>query len=369
MVIWEGRDASEQEVAARNWLPLALGLSENGIDLRFVLLGRGRWMSPALADCGFAVTTLNAPSLYAAPLRVPRLIGIIRKLRPDLVHAQEVVPAIVAGLAGRLVGMCPVIFHRQHGVGSLRLIAASRLATRLTRFTFAVSEAIGQVAIVSDRRAPDAIRVAPNGSEGVRSVSNEERRALRGELDIGVDDLVVSIVARLRASKNHLRLIEAAERAAAATETAVHLVIVGAGPERSRIERAAASASIPVHLVGHQSDVSPYLAISDVAALPSLLEPWGFSVAEAMAAGVPVLGSKIGGIPELIGEEGGVLVDPLDIADMAQKLTDLLQDESRRNEMGAAGRKRFQRHLGAEAAARRWRECYNEVIDACKRGR
>jgi glycosyltransferase involved in cell wall biosynthesis len=115
--------------------------------------------------------------------------------------------------------------------------------------------------------------------------------------------------------------------------------IVGDGPERAALEAAAATAQ--VELLGERGDVPEQLAASDVFVLSSRSEGMPMSILEAMAAGLPVVASAVGGIPEIVRDgETGLLVPPGDADALAAALGRLLDDDGLRRRLGAAGRER-----------------------------
>jgi glycosyltransferase involved in cell wall biosynthesis len=152
-------------------------------------------------------------------------------------------------------------------------------------------------------------------------------------------------VGRLRAPKDFLTLV----RAVAALEPgSVSLRIAGDGPDRERlveeIDRLGVAAA--VDLLGTQPDVDALLESADVFVLSSTSEGLPMSVLEAMAAGLPVVASAVGGVPELVDGETGVLVPPADPEALAAALARLATDPRLRERLGAAGRRRAEAEFG-----------------------
>ena len=121
---------------------------------------------------------------------------------------------------------------------------------------------------------------------------------------------------------------------------ALRVLLVGDGPERSRLEARARALGVEARLAiaGAREDVVPYLAAADLLAAPSRNEGMGRALVEALALGVPVVGTRVGGIPSVLGGgRYGPLVPPDDPAALAQALIELLEDPARRATLGRAG--------------------------------
>jgi glycosyltransferase involved in cell wall biosynthesis len=145
----------------------------------------------------------------------------------------------------------------------------------------------------------------------------------------------------------------------------VRLEIAGAGPERELLEEEAYRLGLcdVVSFVGWQRDIWPWLARWDVFVQPSLGEGFGMAALEAMAAGLPVVATAAGGLPELI-EDGctGYVVPPADVTALAGRLRDLLLDADRRRAMGAAGRARVRQQFSAGRMAADVTAIYDELV-------
>ena len=148
---------------------------------------------------------------------------------------------------------------------------------------------------------------------------------------------------------------------------ALRLEIAGSGPEQAAIEREARSLSIQdsVIFLGWQKDLARHLARWHIFVHPSLDESYGVAVLEAMAAGLPVVASAVGGVPELIDEgRTGWLVAPADPQALADRLRMLILDPPLRRAMGAAGRARVAQHFSEQQMAAAVTRVYDEVLAA-----
>jgi glycosyltransferase involved in cell wall biosynthesis len=227
------------------------------------------------------------------------------RFRPDVVYAHFLVPA---GLIATLAGRAPVVVTA-HGrdvrnIGSLRgLRAATRLVVRRASTVVCVSEYLRREL---ETRLPEA----RGKTEVVSSGVDLQRFALLPR-DNGPGPAFLCVGA-LTARKNVVRLADAFARAGSGT-----LTFVGDGPERPRLEgRPGVTLEGPIPHDG----VPAFLARCDVLCQPSLIEPLGQAVLEALACGRPVVASTIGGAAELVPPEAGVLVDPLDVDAIARAM-------------------------------------------------
>jgi N-acetyl-alpha-D-glucosaminyl L-malate synthase BshA len=145
------------------------------------------------------------------------------------------------------------------------------------------------------------------------------------------------------------------------------LALVGDGPEREATERQAEEMGIAdrVDFLGDQESVSDILPAADVFLLPSQHESFGLAALEAMACGVPVVGSRIGGLPEVIvHEETGYLCDPTDVPCMTAIVMGLLRDEGLRKSIGRAARARAEREFNRDLIVGRYVDAYRRLVES-----
>jgi len=143
------------------------------------------------------------------------------------------------------------------------------------------------------------------------------------------------------------------------------LMIVGDGEERRNLEKQIRSLDLggQVELLGNRRDIRGLMNSFDVFVLPSLWEPFGLVIAEAMACGKPVVATTAGGIPEIV-DHGvtGLLVPPADAGRLADALLVLLRDVDRRRQMGRAGRQRFLEHFDAKIMSANYQALYESLL-------
>ena len=171
---------------------------------------------------------------------------------------------------------------------------------------------------------------------------------------------------RLIQEKGLANLVEAA---AGLRDEAFRVVFVGSGSEKSRLERIVAKLGIGARVTfapwSDSTEIPRVMASADVFAMPSLPTPYweeqlGFSLIEAMASSVPVLSTRSGSIPFVVGA-GGLLVDAYDVPGLGDALAALVSDPGRRAELGAAGRTRVETDLNTLTAASRLRQIMDDT--------
>lgn len=298
---------------------------------------------------------------------VQRLIAVFREVRPDIVHVQYVAPGLVPIIAARLVGI-KTVFATVHQPGrpyGRKAKLLLRFGARLCTTFFCVSKAVeeswfGSSALFDPKLEEKRKRKHYTIYNAVDTISIDkviarvDRRVLREFLELYEYPIII-IVGRLRDEKGHGILLDAMVEVVTKISD-VRLLVIGDGPDREILKLKAESLGIASNIVWmgqkEPDEVFKLLAISDIAVVPSLFEGFGLTAVEAMAAGLPAVGSDIDGLKEVI-QHGvtGTLVPPGDSTALAKALTDLLKNPDRAKEMGTKGRERVRRFFSMEGFA------------------
>ncbi|MDG4801476.1 glycosyltransferase family 4 protein [Micromonospora sp. WMMD980] len=251
----------------------------------------------------------------------------------DVVHAHGLRAGLVATLARPSVPLV-VTWHNAVLAGGLRG-AASRLVERVVARSVRV--ALGASADLVERAAAlgagDA-RLAPVAAPTLPA-PRRRRAAVRAEFGVTGDRPLILSVGRLHPQKRYDVLIDAAARWRIRTPAPV-VVIAGSGPAYLPLAARISTARAPVTLLGHRTDVADLLAGADLAVVTSDWEARQLFAQEALRAGVPLVATAVGGLPELVGE-GAVLVPPGDVDAVDAAVRELLDDGPRRAELGRRG--------------------------------
>jgi len=270
-----------------------------------------------------------------------RLIKLFRSRRIDAVVTVGAGDKMFWGrLAARMAGV-PVVASALHSTGwPDRVQFANRLLAPLTDAFIAVAEPHARYLAAHEGCTATKVRVVPNGVDVKRFCPRTPNDGLRKSLDLPDGAPVVGIVAALRPEKNHWLFLSAADRVLRESPDA-RFLIVGDGPQRELLEALARllSVSHAVRFLGTRNDVPEVLALIDVLALTSHIEANPVSILEAMAAGKPVVATRVGSVDRAV-QDGhtGYLVSPGNEEELARRLIELLRNRVAATAMGRAGR-------------------------------
>lgn len=303
-----------------------------------------------------------------------RLWRLLRQLRPDIVHTRNL-SALEGQLAAALAGVRGRV-HGEHGRDVFDLHGANRKYNLLRR---AIRPLVGRYITVSKDLAGwlvDAVGVEPRRIEHVCNGVDAERFRPRVEGFRAVGpagfftgtEIVIGSVGRMAAVKDHPMLVRAfieLVRTAPQLRARVRLVIVGDGPTRAECFALLAAAGMDElgWLPGERNDVPELMRTFDVFALPSLGEGISNTILEAMATGLPVVATRVGGNPELV-EEGvtGALVPAGMHRAMAHALTVYADDCATARRHGANARRRAEERFSIDAMVAGYLSVYDAVF-------
>jgi glycosyltransferase involved in cell wall biosynthesis len=212
------------------------------------------------------------------------------------------------------------------------------------------------------------ISVVLNGTD--HRPARPDRMAVRRRLGLPPEACIVLTVGRMTEQKGHLYLAEAAP-AVIEREPNTFFAWVGGGPLERELRRKVGRLGLEkkVLFLGGRGDVSELMASSELLALPSLFEGLPLSALEAMAAGLPVVGTRVCGTSEAVTDGvTGRLVEPADPGALAGAILEVLQQPGLAARLGAAGRREVKRKFGAARMARETAAIYGELLPATAEG-
>jgi glycosyltransferase involved in cell wall biosynthesis len=301
----------------------------------------------------------------------------LQRSKPHIAHTHT----SKAGLLGRLaawLARVPVIVHTPHGhvfyghfgrLQSRLFLLLERLLGRITHHQIALTSEEAKDYIALRVSNPESTSVVHSGVGLNRFQQGKKgRHRIRKELGIPRDALVVGFVGWLIAIKGVGFLVQAMA-GLREEHPGCLLVLVGKGDEKGdeevKLKRQVESLGLgdKVLFLGWRADVAQIMSCFDLFVLPSLNEGMGRVLVEAMAAGLPIVASRVGGIPDLVKEgKNGLLVPPADAAALERAISNLLQDEARRKRMGDAG-KRMCRPYSTEAMVGQIDNLYSQLLE------
>lgn len=292
----------------------------------------------------------------------------LREAGVDVVHTHNPLPLAYGAVAGRLARAAVV--HTKHGANPDRgrRLLLRRLGGHLAHAYVAVSSATAAVARRNHECPSERLHTIPNGVDLAAFAHDEEARAaVRAELGIPADAWVFGTVGRLRVEKNFPALIRAA---APLLGPRARLVIVGDGVEMPKLVAAAAAAGASAWtvLAGARSDVPRILSAFDAFVMSSDTEGLPLGLVEAMAAGLPIVATDVGGIGEVLeGGRVGALVRAGDEPGLREAMAALARDPSAARERGRAARERSERYA-LVTMVDAYLALYRRAIDDARRG-
>jgi len=301
-----------------------------------------------------------------------KIVQVSRTERLDIVHAHYAIPHATAGYLARQIlssapgGAVPRVITTLHGT-DITLLCADRSYTETVAFCIQQSDG---VTAVSESLKADTyrelgvqcdIRVIPNFLD-CSNYYRREVQGLRARLAPTGQPILIH-VSNFRAVKRPTAAIEVFARVR--QRVAAKLLMVGDGPELARTATLAHELGVAddVDFLGEQDQVVPLLSVSDIFVLPSSQESFGLAALEAMACEVPVLASRVGGLPEVI-EDGvtGFLSPVDDLEAMAGAAVLLLTDEPRRRAMAEAARRVASERFCDARIVPQYEACYEEAL-------
>lgn len=301
---------------------------------------------------------------------VPRLLPLLKNEGPQILHSYLFHANLLGRIAGRLAGV-PAIVNSERSVNQL---GQSRVL--LSRMTSSLATAVETNSGAGREYVLSTLGVSPGKTHviypGVELPKRQpgDGRSVRGELDLGYDSPLIGFVGRLYPVKGGEQAIRAFAAVVQGLPQA-RLIVAGDGPERRRLEEIAVSLGVgqTVQFLGYREDVHSIMAAIDALAIPSLTESLPRAALEAMAAGKPVVATRVGGIPEVV-EDGvtGLLAEPGDTAGLARSLVRLLSDGTLARRMGDRGREKVEKIFSASASVARYEQLYRLVLDGRKSG-
>jgi glycosyltransferase involved in cell wall biosynthesis len=360
--------------AERLLTPILVGLRGAGFEASVVALQDkdGSPEAERLRDHGVRVTFMPIDKIR----RIDQLLAAWRQLRsegPTLIHAHLQFSILLAGSLGRWAKIPAVATLHTDGMHCDSLGAGLRMALMKHSLNHWVDRVITLSPASLAQASADGLGKArltllPNGVDLSRFTPNQtaqrDRDTMRASLSIAPGETLVLCVAVLRAEKGIGRLLTALSQLPQ-DAAPLRAVIVGEGSERFRLETQAAQAKLgdKVMFLGYRGDVAALMQAADLFVLPTLTDALPTVIIEAMASGLPIIASAVGGIPHMI-EDGveGLLVTPGDPHELSGALAELSWNRQKRTALAQAARHRAERDFALDVQLARLAALYEELI-------
>jgi glycosyltransferase involved in cell wall biosynthesis len=350
--------------ADRQILYLAQALIANHYAVRLVSMSPLEEMGREGLGAGLDIVSLDMRRGHADWKALRRLVALLRDWQPHLLTSFMYHANIMGRLAGRSAGVPLIVTSiRNERLGTSAREWLMRATNWMDHCCTTNSEQVARS--LRRRRVLPAgkLRVIPNGVDVARRATPPERLRTRNELGLGPSEFLWLAVGRLLPQKDYPTLLRAFQPLAT---TPSRLAIVGRGPLLPDLQQRARELGVEsrVMFLGVRSDVEALLSAADGFVLSSAWEGMPNVVMEALAAGVPVVATQVGGVTELVEEgESGLLVRPRDPEALSQRMRELMSLTSeQRQRMGLRGRDHIVASYSLQAMADRWLKLYQQLL-------
>jgi glycosyltransferase involved in cell wall biosynthesis len=340
----------------------------NGERYEAVMVSLGRRLEcdldRLLGDAGIEVRYLGKPLGFDCRM-YPRLHRVLRDCRPDVVHTH--IQVLRYALPSMLLLKRASLVHTVHNLAEREIEPRARWIHRYAFHHGVVPVAVAQEVAVSLERVYGITqcRVVPNGiptgSYAHPQTSRGKWRETEGFRD---NDVLFVCVARFSPQKNHALLLKAFAQGPASDPNA-HLILVGDGVLREQLQEQAKDLGLlgQIHFLGLRSDIPDVLGAMDVFALSSDWEGNPLSVMEAMASGLPILSTAVGGVPDLFASgKQGLIVQPGDVQGFSDAMAWLLRNREARQYLGMAAARRARENFDVSTMVRAYEELYDNLV-------
>jgi sugar transferase (PEP-CTERM/EpsH1 system associated) len=303
-----------------------------------------------------------------------RLVRLLRRLRPTVVHSRNwaSVDAIPAARLARV----PLVVHGEHGREAVDPEGRNARRNRIRRFLSPLVDRFVTVSgdlrrwLTEDVRVPAWKVVTINNGVDLSKFASGDRQNARRVLGLPGEALVIGTVGRLDPVKDQALLLRAFASLGGACRNA-RLVVGGGGPCRAALAQQGAVLGISdrLHLMGERHDIPLVLSAFDLFVLPSIAEGSSNTILEAMASGLPIVATRVGGNPELVEDTvNGRLVPAGSTAELAASIGGYLEDPHLRTLHGKASRQRAVELFGLERMVDAYVSLYARLFDLNRRG-
>ena len=363
---------------------LSAGLRDRGYETTLVAgsVSRGEQsMAYVAEELGVPVVTIPHLHREISPLRdllaTARLARIMRSERPTILHTHTAKAGAVGRMAALLAGRArpPIIVHTFHGhvlrgyfgrfwTGVFRLL--ERMLAHITDALVAVSPEVRDELVALGVAPASKFRVIRLGIALDTRIPADDAARAETRRVMGIPDgrFVVGWIGRMTGVKRTDVLLRGF-RALREDGVDAVLCMVGDGPDRESVEQLADELGIVRECLftGYQEDVGPFFAAFDVFVLPSGNEGTPVTAIEALAAGCPVVATRVGGVPDVVTDgEDGFLVSPAAVDELAGRLGELARDPDLRARMGASGRERMRTRYSVDRLIDDTDRLYRELL-------
>jgi len=350
---------------ARQVQYLMIGLQARGVDCYLACARR----SAIALTCREKVAGLyTLPMAGDLDVRLTfSLVSLIKRLAPDLVHLHSRRGADIYGALAATISAVPVVLSRRVDNPEPRWL----VALKYRRYDRVIAISRGIRRILLDEGVPaEKVVCVPSAVDVAEYQNTCDRCVLRAEFGLSPDTIVAGIIAQLIPRKGHQLVLRALSEVLQ-QQPNLHIIFFGKGPLEAvlRAQTKQAGLSAAVHFAGFRDDLHHLLGCLDFQIHPALLEGLGVALLQGAAAGLPLIGTRTGGIPEIVlHEETGLLVEPGDVPALTRALIRLAGDPQMRRRLGTRARQHVTSNFGVDAMIEGNLAVYRTVLQTAGAG-
>jgi glycosyltransferase involved in cell wall biosynthesis len=347
---------------------IVIGLNNDKYDIEVWCLAKGGTIADCLIEKGINLRILGMKSYYN-PYNILKLSYYLKKSRITIIHLH--------GYFGNTFGRLSAVFagvpikiahiHTTYYKFKKRNICIEKLLSYFTDKIICISKATKKFVEEFEGISEKKTCLIYNGVSPVRELSYKPNLK-RISCNFSKDDIIAITVASLVHHKGHRILIDAISIISKKFKN-LKLFILGDGPLRGTLESHVRDKGLEstIIFIGKKNDVFSYLKISDLFILPSIeREGLGLALIEAMASGLPLIGTDIGGIPEVIENNvNGIMIPPDNTNSLAEAIERLITDQKLRNEMGKEGKRIFKEKFSEKTMIHKIESLYDQLSNEC----
>lgn len=328
-----------------------------------VCLFRPGWLCDASRDQGIPTSVIGINGAF--DYRWARAFAaLVKKEQVAVIHAHEFTANTYGSFMGQILGVPVVatVHGKNYYAEQVKRRVAYRYVSRVSRMV-AVSEDLKQFIVQRVGIEEHRVSVVYNGANVASAFPAERLGAIRADLRLDAYDHVIGAVGSLYPVKGHIHLIKALPEILRACPKTL-LLLVGQGELEQALKAEVVKQNLDGHVrfLGFRSDVPALLSLFDVFVLPSLSEGLSMALLEAMAAGKPVVATKVGGNSELVLDgDTGFLVDTESPEAISERVTQILLNKRQAVDMGEYGRRRVHDKFSFRAMVDRYQSFYEQT--------
>jgi len=333
---------------------IALGLDRKKFEVSVWCIARGGEIADELKEKGIKVKILGILS-YHNPIKILKLAYLLKKEKPRLIHSHGYFASVIGRIAAKIARTPGIVYHIHTTFYEKivkRNIIIERLLIRITDKIIFISQAAKNSFLPHLKFNENKASIIYNGVRDTHVRANLEEFNFK-----------VATVASLTEHKGHRYLLEAA-RIVLDRIPQGRFFIIGEGPLAEELKQQVSDLGIEssVKFLGQRKDIYKILSGMNLFVLPSLREGLGIAAIEAMAVGLPVVVTNVGGLPEVVRDGlSGLIVPPAEPALLAEKIIAIFKHPDKLMAMGRESRRLFEEKYKAESMAEKLEKLYMEI--------